>query len=131
MSFTRVIRPLLIGLSILLVVLLLGGRFLGPGVGDGATSIAAGYVYDDAGGYEKAIVYRGPDRVHTVVVDARVDEYRIDGTTLLVARRPRVTKQANDDTVDTSLLSVCEFWAIDLETHRVKKIPNPDGLHCH
>lgn len=94
----------------------------GPGVADIAYRITDDYFYSDTGATEKMIVYRGNAVPRGIVIDARVDEYRVDRHRIVVARRPRlVTAQRNQSTT-TSLSNTCEHWVIDTLTHQVTQV---------
>jgi hypothetical protein len=109
-------------------VALLAGCF---GRGDADLPIANGYLFSDAGGYEKLITYRGDQHPRGIVIDARVDDYRVDGERLIVARTPRVTVPDENGNLDSKLVFfTCEYWQIDLKTHRVTKIDAPTGIRC-
>lgn len=64
-----------------------------------------------------------------MVIDARVDKYRIVGNRILVARRPEI--QSNGAApVTTKLSDVCEHWSIDTATHLVSRLDEklPDAM---
>lgn len=93
----------------------------GPGVTDGEVPLSNGYVLSDAGGNEKAISYVYGKKLGPFVIDARVDSYVVDGKKIIVARRPAESVMRNGVT-DVKLLSTCEYWTIDTETHAVEQI---------
>jgi hypothetical protein len=93
----------------------------GPGVTDGEISISDGYALSDAGGNEKMIVYREGKKLGNIVIDARVDDYFVDGKKIIVARRPAETVMRNG-IADVKLLSTCEYSMIDTESRSVEKI---------
>jgi hypothetical protein len=93
----------------------------GPGVTDTTYAISGGYVFSDAGGPEKTIIYRGDDAKRGAVVDARVDKYRVIGHRILVARRPEIQSRGADP-ITTKLSDVCEHWVIDTVTHIVARV---------
>lgn len=128
-----ILRSVLIAFGIVAVLYILGSLYLGPGIGDFSKPIINGYEYTDAGGYEKVIVYRGGKHAPQMVVDARVDSYKIEGDKIIVARRPRETfYEGNQDQVLSSRLSGdCEYWAINIKTHRVEKTSEAHGLYCN
>lgn len=130
MSSAKIIKSILVGGILFALLYLVGSFVLGPGVGDFTTSIADGYEYSDAGGYEKTIIYTGDERPKQIVVDARVDEYRIEGGNLFVARRPREGFKVGD-VMHSRLLGNCEYWMIDVKAHRINKISESHGLHCN
>ena len=105
-------------LSLMMVSLVSG---CGPGVTDGELPISNGYVLSDAGGNEKAISYVYDEKLGPFVIDARVDSYVVDGKKIIVARRPAESVMHNGIT-DVKLLSTCEYWMIDTETHAVEQI---------
>lgn len=121
----------ILGGVILGLLFLAAGSLLGPGIRDEPfAEIVDGYGYFDAGGYEKMIIYDGEKRLAGVVIDARVDDFYVDGARLLVARRPRVTNLAKDDAVDSRLLSECEFWVINTKFHTVKQVAQANEVQC-
>jgi hypothetical protein len=95
----------------------------GPGVTDTTYRIADEYFYSDAGGLEKMIIYRGTEANRGIVIDARVDRYRVEGSRIVVARRPRLISEGGGIST-TSLSSTCEHWVIDMPTHQVAQIPD-------
>lgn len=122
-----IVKSVLVVFGIVAVLYILGGlySYFGPGIG---VPIINGYEYTDAGGYERMITDQS-----RVVIDARVDGYKIEGDKIIVARRPRVTfYEGNQDQVLSSRLSGdCEYWAINIKTHRVEKSSEAHGLHCN
>jgi hypothetical protein len=102
----------------------------GCGRNDVSIPIENGYEYSDSGGLEKLIVYRGNERTREIVVDARVDDYKIVDNKLLVARRPRESFLEKDNALSSRLLSTCEYWIIDLGTHQIQKAPTAAGVNC-
>jgi hypothetical protein len=92
----------------------------GPGVVDTTYSILGGYIFSDAGGSEKTILYEGDGAPQGFVIDARVDRYRIVGSRIIVARRPRMILRTNP--ITTRLSDVCEHWVIDTKTHVTARI---------
>jgi hypothetical protein len=93
----------------------------GPGVVDTTYPILGGYIFSDAGGSEKTILYRGDNAPHGIVVDARVDRYRIVGSRIIVARRPEIQNPGTNP-ITTRLSDVCEHWAIDTISHVTARI---------
>jgi hypothetical protein len=106
-------------IAIAFVALVLPG--CGPGVADGEYPIVSGYVFTDAGGMEKTISYRGNLATQGIVVDARVDKYRVVGTRIVVARRPRLIDE-NAGSPRTALSEACEHWVIDTGSHVVSRL---------
>jgi hypothetical protein len=49
----------------------------GPGSGDVAIPIVGGYEYRDPGAYEKVITHKETGRPRQIVIDARVDQYKV------------------------------------------------------
>jgi hypothetical protein len=105
--------------ALLLSLLALAG--CGPGGTDGEFSISNGYALSDSGGNEKMIVYRKGNEHVKIVVDARVDNYVVDGQKIIAARRPAETVMRNG-IADVKLSPTCEYWMIDIETHAVEQI---------
>jgi len=93
----------------------------GPGVTDVTYPILGGYRYSDAGGPERSIYYEGDAAPNMIVVDARVDKYRIVGNRIIVARRPElITRESSP--IQTTLSDMCEHWSIDTVSHRVVRL---------
>jgi hypothetical protein len=109
------------GLLLLLIVNLL--FFYDPGVGNLPEPIINGYEYN---GYDEKIVYQSEEFRPLTIIDSRVDEYRIDGDNLIVARRPR---ESNNFWV-SHLSKNCEYWVIDTKKHTVQTTSDANGLHC-
>jgi hypothetical protein len=127
---SRLIRSIAIGGAVIAGLYCLGSRYLGPGNADYAVAILGGYEFDDAGGYEKAIVYRGGAGPPTIVVDARVDAYEVVGNRIFVARRPRIVELAADGAPNSRLLPTCEYWVVDTKTRDVYQVPARTGMTC-
>ena len=123
-----ILKSVLIAFGTVAVFYILGSLYLGPGIGDFSKPIINGYEYVDAGGYEKMITNR-----KEVVIDSRVDGYKIEGDKIIVARRPReIFYEGNQKQTPKSRLSGnCEYWAINIKTHRVEKSSEAHGLHCN
>lgn len=130
MSFDKVAKLVLVAFALTALLYLVAGQLLGPGVGDFSDPIINGYEYDDAGGYEKTITYRGNERSNQIIIDSRVDEYRVDGDRLFVARRPIEVFKVGD-VMKSRLLGGCEYWVINVKTHRVEKTAESGGLRCN
>jgi hypothetical protein len=105
----------------ILVALLLSLSACAPGATDVTYPILGGYIFSDAGGPEKTVLYEGDATVNGIVVDARVDKYRVSGTKIFVARRPRLVTNING-TMESSLSQTCEHWVIDTVTHTIVRI---------
>lgn len=131
MSSSKVVKTLFVALAFFAALYLLASQFLGPGIGNASVPIVNGYEYDDAGGYEKAIIYKGSERPHQIVVDARVDDYKTEDDRLIVARRPRESHLAKDNALSSRLLPTCEYWVINVKTHQVEKTADSSGLRCN
>ena len=104
-------------ITIFLVLLVLSA--CGPGALDSITPIAGDYYFSDAGGMEKTIIYRGNAAQLGIVVDARVDKYRILDNLIVVARRPRLVAQDDGRPTTSTLGEVCEHWIINTKTQVV------------
>lgn len=68
------------------------------------------------------ISYRGDERGRGKVITARVDEYRVEGNKIFVARRPNETFRKESGALGGRLLNICEYWVIDTETHQVSQL---------
>jgi hypothetical protein len=127
---TKPLKIFLIALAFFALLYLMAGQFLGPGLRDFSARVANGYEYDDAGGYEKSIIYRGSERKNEIVIDARVEDHILEGENLFVARRPREIYRDNDGVLESRLSPDCEYWKIDVKTHRIEKTTETKNLHC-
>lgn len=130
LSLAKAIRAVILGAGLFAALYFFAGRYLGPGLGDQSIPIIGGYEYDDAGGGEQAIAYRGDQYPHKIIIDARVDSYRVEGTKIFVARRPRVSTLAADGALDSRVLDICEYWFIDVRTHVVEQTKESVGVNC-
>ncbi|MBA3581719.1 MAG: hypothetical protein H0W44_04615 [Gammaproteobacteria bacterium] len=130
MSLKKPIKVILVALTLFALLLVVASQFLGPGVGDFADPIINGYEYNYAGGNEINIVYTGNERSKQIVIDSRVDEYKVDGDRLLVARRPREIYRTDDGVTRTRLSSICEYWIININTHQVEMTPKSRDVAC-
>lgn len=82
-----------------------------------------------SGGDERLIAYAGDHFPRTVVIDARVDDYKLHGEQLHVARTPRLVE--HDGMVPRSILvEECEFLVLDVRTLVVNSTANPMNLRC-
>lgn len=93
----------------------------GPGVTDGAYPIAKDYLFYDTGSNGKTIRYEERKDWSRTVIPERVDAYVLDGKKIIAARRP-AEGVMRGSIADWKLLSTCEYWMIDTETHAVEKI---------
>jgi len=130
MSFIKTLKTVLSISLLIFIIFLIAASFIGPGVGDFSKPIINGYEYNFAGGDGIVIDYLGDDMPHKTIVDARVDEYRVDGDKLLVARRPREIYFDQDGAAIGRLLPICEYWTIDTKKHTTLKSVDANGLHC-
>ena len=79
------------------------------------------------------IIYRIGTEPGKIVVDARVDNYVLDGTKIIVARRPAETVMRNR-IVGLELSPICEYWMIDTETNVIQQMTNADrwpSVRCY
>ena len=103
------------------------------GAMDGSEKIAKGYEITFTSSDGVFITYTGTERPKTIVIDARVDGFKVVGSRILVARRPmeRYAENAPEGKLlRYRMLSTCEHWAIDTSTHEVKKTQETGGLLC-
>jgi len=115
----KFLAPIALLSSVLLVA-------CGPGVRDGETPISGEYYYVDTGGDGRYVLRRQAGSKGVFVISARVDKVLIDDQRILVARRPRITVPLNDGTATSRIEPVCEFWTIDLESHRITRLQDPE-----
>ncbi len=108
-------------IGILLISAFLATRFFGPGLGDFSDSIINGYTYDYVDNDEISISYRGEETQNGIVIDSRVDQFRVEGNKILVARRPRET-YIDRGFAKGRLTDKCEYWVIDTSSHQVQKL---------
>lgn len=122
------LKSVLIISGIVVLLVFLAGYFGGAGIRDFEKSIINDYEYVDTGGYEKMIINR-----EGVVIDSRVDDYKIVGDKIIVARRPVEIyfKENQKQTPNSRLSANCEYWEINIKTHRVDKLSEAQGLHCN
>lgn len=130
MSFGKVAKLVFLALAFTVFLYLVGSHFVGPGISDFEDPIINGYEYSDAGHYEKTIIYTGVERPKQIVVDARVDGYRIEGDSLFVARRPREGFKVGE-VMHSRLKAECEYWVIDTKTHQIGRASESHGLRCN
>jgi hypothetical protein len=111
-------------------VAIVGLAGCGAGVSDTTYPILGGYVFSDAGGPEKTIIYQGDGAQKGTVIDGRVDRYRIVGNRIVVARRPEVQSDGASGPITTKLSDGCEHWVINTGTHVVARVDekSPDAL---
>ena len=131
--FTKLVLvavALFVALYLLFAVLYFAAARFWPNIFD-SKSIINGYEYLYMDRDAKMIVYSGNERSQAVIIDSRVDEYRVEGDRLIVARRPVEDHLAADGVLHSRLLPNCEFWVIDTKTHKVEKTTNSGGLHCN
>ncbi len=83
----------------------------GPGSLDYESPILGGYIYVDNGGGESMIVLQRDDGGREIVVDARVDEYYVNQSTIYVARRPRLVF-VEKGVPNSRIADKCEFYFI-------------------
>lgn len=129
MSVGNTIRAAFIAVALFLVVFFVAGRLLGPGVGDFSESIINGYEYHYLGGDEKMIVRKG----YGIVVDSKIEGYRVDGDKLFVVRRPREVYKDGALTKGR-LANNCEYLVVNTINHQIDKVdPNSKfhDLKCH
>lgn len=116
---------------VILVALYLASEIFGPGIKDGSSPIIDGYDLFDAGGYERLIVYREKNSKGKVIVDARVDDYKVESGNLYVARRPRLIEQdERNGTLNSKLSEKCEYLIVNLDTNQVFESKKSNGLYC-
>lgn len=113
----------------MLLLFVLVGNLIGPGVTDYSDPIINGYRFNDAGHFEKTIIYKDDRNASKIVVDARVDSYFVDGDTLVVARRPREIYQEGGVT-RSRLSASCEFYLINTISHTLTSVDKPPSLDC-
>ncbi|MFC7286540.1 hypothetical protein ACFQPC_00690 [Herminiimonas glaciei] len=128
---SKVVKSVFVGVALFAALYFVAMQFLGPGIRDFSNPIINGYEYSDAGGYEKTIIYTGNERPRQIIIDSRVDEYRVDGNRLLVARRPVESHLAKDNALSSRLLPLCEYWLINVKTHQVQRTADSGGLRCN
>lgn len=112
-------------LGIALILCLVGCR------GDGASSIVNGYQIVFISKDDVLIDNAGSDSKHRVTLQARVDAYRVEGDTILVARTPQEVYLNEHGNSDYRMLSICEYWIIDTKKDTLKKTSKINGMSCH
>jgi len=129
MTFNKNVKFFLSSLVILIILVILGSFFIGPGVLDFDDEIINGYRYFDTGGYEKLIVYTGNEQ-NVMGIKSEVSEFKIDGDKILVARRPVEYFKDSNGNSRSRLTDDCEYWVIDTKNHLNEKTSDTLGLHC-
>jgi hypothetical protein len=90
----------------------------GAGMFDHTTRIIGDYLYADAGGDGRAVVRFQEGIGETIVISPRVDKIELDGTRILIARRPRTSIPGPGGST-SRLEPTCEYWYIDSRTHEI------------
>ena len=100
--------------------MLFAASFMGPGVKDYSYHLVNGYRYSDAGAGQTDIVRTGKG----IVIDARVDEYFVDGHIIYVAQRPMIYEDISGKVISpiSKLSDFCVYWKINTKTHEIKEI---------
>ena len=92
------------------------------------------YIVDDyaivyAGDIGRGIVLKRNGKLDLTIVDAWIDEYKVDAKNIYVARTPYVTYREHGG-LGFKYLPVCEYWVIDRPTHEVKKVEFLSNVKC-
>ena len=116
---------------ILLIIFVLIVFFSAHGARDFSKSLINGYeyVYFDKDGI-MIVLPNKKNSKNSTVINSRVDDYRIEGDNILVARRPKEIYFDEQGSAMGKMLPICEFWIIDTKTHALLKVNNIQGLHC-
>jgi hypothetical protein len=85
------------------------------GFEDGEDAILNGYALRDAGGYQRTITYDGGPGNLQIVVAPRVDNYLVEGQSIILARRPW-------DGRAMQLGIECDYLVVDTVKHTVTQI---------
>ncbi len=93
------------------------------------------YIVDDyaivyAGDIGRSIVLKRNGELDLTIVDARIDDYKVDDQKIYAARTPYETFRLEDGTLSYKYLSVCEYWVIDRRMHEVKKVEFLSNVKC-
>lgn len=104
-----------------LFLIALGLSACGPGSLDYESPILGGYSYVDNGGGESMIVLQRDDGRREIVVDARVDEYYVDQSTIYVARRPRMIF-VEKGVPNSKISDKCEIYSIKVSEEVVESL---------
>lgn len=95
----------------------------GAGISDRDYPIASGYYLSDAGGNNKMIIFKGATMAESsIVIDARVDKYVVDGSKIIVARRPWLPVERKNGAMSAELSPECQYWVINRETKAVTQL---------
>ncbi len=100
---------------------------------DGSEEIAKGYEIAFTSSDGVFITYAGTERAKTIVIDARVDGFKVVENRILVARRPMeryAENQPGGNALGYRMLPTCEHWVIDTSTHEAKRTQETGGLLC-
>ncbi len=76
---------------------------------DYSDHIINNYYYDDSGGNGKAIIYMGQNIPQGFIVDDRVDDFKVSGNKIFVARRPRECVLQVNNITKCFFVDECEF----------------------
>lgn len=129
MLFVRFIQLMGIVLGVSALVYFISSMFLGPGVQDFSLKIVGGYSYEDTGGNEKHILYSHGKGLPKIVIDSRVDDYKVDGEMIYVARRP-VEYYREGDVLKSRIINICEYWLINVSNNNIEKTDLALPLSC-
>ena len=114
MLYDKVIKLMGLVLVMSAAIYFLESMFLGPGVKGYSLGIANGYSYEDAGGYEKHILFSAGEGLPKIVIDSRVDDYVVDESIIYVVRRP-VEYYIEADILKSRIQKTCEYWMINID----------------
>ena len=96
--------------------------------------IASDYIVDDyavseSGNSGNTIVRIHQDGKEEGILDARIDDYKVQDARIYIARTPRVIFERGDF-IKSKFLPDCEFWIIDTKTHRLTKVEHLSNVKC-
>ena len=130
MLFNKGIKIIAIVLSVMFFLYLVASIFLGPGASDYLIEIKGNYSYEDAGHFEKHIIFLDDKKKPSkIVIDSRVDDYIIDGDFIYVARRP-VEYYKDGNIMKSNILNTCEYWRISTIDNTIQKTQPLPSLKC-
>lgn len=130
MFYPKFVKMVALAAGIFLLLWLVSSRFLGPGLADGAFPLVNGYELLDNGKDGTSVIYIDSENRSREIIGERVDDYRISGNTLFVARRPRECHRAEDGALDCDVSPICEYWMIDTTKHIVQRTDKASNVRC-
>lgn len=96
---------------------------------DSTESIANGYKISFTSGDGIFIVYEGKERPNMIVIDARVDAFKVLEHRIYVARTP-MERYMDGNSPSYRMQDKCEHWVIDTKSHVIEQTSETASLSC-